>query len=236
MSGRDISTEWTAADIGDWLLAHRSERNIAGMARYGIETAAALGIPNAELRPLARKLGRNHERALELWSTGIREARLLACFTDVPQHVTVAQAQDWAEDFNSWEIVDHAADLFASSPLAERLIEAFVADEREFVRRAGFTMMAWAAVHWKTCPETVFADWLRHIETHAADQRNFVKKAVNWALRQIGKRSLPLHEKALALAHQLSASVDRTERWVGRDAVRELTSEKTIDRIRRKTR
>jgi 3-methyladenine DNA glycosylase AlkD len=236
MSDRHPYDDWTATDIGSWLADHRSDRNIAGMARYGIRTDTALGIPNAELRPLARKLGRNHERALALWASGVREARLLACFTEVPKAITLAQAREWAGDFNSWEIVDHAADLFANSPLADRLIEEFVADEREFVRRAGFAMMAWAAVHWKNRSDSDFDGWLEHIENHAADQRNFVRKAVNWALRQIGKRSLPLHDKALELTQRLAASDDRTERWVGRDAVRELTSRKTIERLNRKKR
>ncbi|MDA4844347.1 DNA alkylation repair protein [Hoeflea sp. E7-10] len=201
------------------------------MARFGIDTELALGIRNAELRPLARKIRRNHERALDLWQTGIREARLLACFSDEPTKVTVDQAWAWVAEFNSWEVVDHAAALFVEAELHDAIIEPFAADEREFVRRAGFATMAWGAVHLKKHPDSVMLAWLPLIERHAKDQRNFVKKAVNWALRQIGKRSLGLHEPALALAEKLAASDDRTERWIGKDAVKELTAPKTFDRL-----
>ncbi|WP_157015476.1 DNA alkylation repair protein [Mesorhizobium xinjiangense] len=216
------------------LRANASPENCAGMARYGIDTRGALGIPNSVLRPLARRLGRDHDRADLLWQSGIREARLLACFTDEPGRITTTQARRWAEDFNSWEIVDHAADLFVRAGLHTTLIAAFAQDEREYVRRAAFAMIAACAVHLKAAPDTTFLQWLDLIETHAGDGRNFVKKAVNWALRQIGKRSASLHAPALALAERLAASDEGTRRWIGRDAVRELTAEKTLARLARK--
>lgn len=219
-----------------WLEANRSPENLDGMGRFGIVTDTAFGIPNAQLRPLARKIKRRHDRALSLWDTGIREARILACFSDEPDKVTVEQAADWAAEFNSWEIVDHAASLFIEAGLHDALIGRFAADEREFVRRTGFAMMAWGAVHLKRKPDSLMVSWLPLIKDHATDERNFVKKAVNWALRQIGKRSLELHDPALQLARELAADTNKTARWIGKDAVRELTSQKTLDRLSSKKR
>ena len=136
--------------------------------------------------------------------------------------------------FDSWEIVDHGADLFCDAGLAVELVPVFAADEREFVRRTGFAMMAWAAVHLKKEPDATYLGWLPLIERHAGDGRNFVKKAVNWALRQIGKRSLSLHAPALELAERLAASSDKTARWIGKDAVKELTDAKTLERLAKK--
>lgn len=231
MTSSEPSPDWNAAAVVSWLEANRSPENIDGMSRFGIVTQTAYGIPNAQLRPLARKIKRQHERALFLWDTGIREARILACFTDEPGRVTVEQAIAWAAEFNSWEIVDHAANLFIEARLHDALIHRFVGDEREFVRRTGFAMMAWGAVHLKKQPDSLMTSWLPMIEKHATDERNFVKKAVNWALRQIGKRSEELHVPALELARKLAESNDKTARWIGKDAVRELTNRKTLDRL-----
>lgn len=220
-----------AAEIIAWLQPLGSARNREGMARYGIDTSAALSIPNAVLRPLARDLKRNHERAAELWRSGLREARLLALFTDEPAKVTADQARSWAADFRSWEIVDHAADLFVDAGLMQDMVPEFAADEREHVRRCAFAMLAWAAVHMKEAPDADFIAWLPLVEKHAKDGRNPVRKAVNWALRQIGKRSLACHGAALDLARRLASSTDRSARWIGKDAVRELEGEKTIARI-----
>lgn len=226
--------DWSAADAIAYLKTLASQHNVEGMARYGIETSNALGVSNAVVRPLAKKLKRNHERAAELWASGIREARVLALFSDEPKKVTADQARAMADEFNSWEIVDHSADLFCEAGLADELIPEFAADEREFVRRAAFAMMAWGSVHLKKRPDADIIAWLPLIEKHATDNRNFVKKAVNWALRQIGKRSMACHGPALALAEKLAACDNRTARWIGKDAVKELTSEKTLERLRRK--
>ncbi len=219
----------------DAVVAHlkslRTEENLAGMARYGIETTTALGISNAELRRIARRIKRDHARALTLWASGIREARLLAAFTAEPKKLTMDVARQWAGDFNSWEIVDGVADLFVEARLEKDLIPEFAADEREFVRRTAFTMVAVCAVHLKEEPDEAILVWLSLIETHAGDERNFVKKAVNWALRQIGKRNARCHGPALSLAETLAASTDRTARWIGKDAVRELTSSAVQQRL-----
>jgi 3-methyladenine DNA glycosylase AlkD len=222
------SPSWNAARVIAYLVAQRNEANIAGMARFGIVTDTALGISNTTLRGIGRKIKRNHGRALQLWGTGIREARLLAAFTAEPKSMTAETARAWAADFESWEIVDGVADLFADAGLYDPLIAEFAEDAREFVRRTAFSMMAWGAVHMKTEPDATVLAWLPLIERHAGDPRNFVRKAVNWALRQIGKRNAACYRPALALAEKLAASDDRTRRWIGKDAVRELTMPRII--------
>ncbi|WP_425418100.1 DNA alkylation repair protein [Oricola indica] len=234
MATPEPSPDWTAEQAIAHLRTLASQYNVDGMSRFGIETSNALGVSNAVLRPLARKLKRNHARALELWDSGIREARLLALFSDEPKKVTADRARAMAAEFASWEIVDHSADLFCDAGLVDELIPEFAADEREFVRRTAFAMMAWGSVHLKKRPYDDIIAWLPLIEAHSGDGRNFVKKAVNWALRQIGKRSVTCHTPALALAEKLAVSEDRTARWIGKDAVRELTAQKTLDRLAEK--
>ncbi|WP_214471114.1 DNA alkylation repair protein [Mesorhizobium sp. dw_380] len=223
--------DWAAQDIIAHLRSIGRAENRAGMARFGINTATALGVGNADLRPLARKLKRNHERSLALWDSGIREARLMAVFTGEPKKINVEECRRWAGDFDSWEVVDTASDLFVDTPFWRALIEEFAADERQFVRRTAFAMLAWAAVHLKKEPDATFLSYLPLIEAHAGDERNFVRKAVNWALRQIGKRSTGLHAPALALAQKLADSKDKTARWIGKDAVKELSHAKTLERL-----
>ncbi|MEI5679357.1 MULTISPECIES: DNA alkylation repair protein [unclassified Mesorhizobium] len=225
---------WTTQDIVAHLKSLGTEENRAGMARFGIDIETALGVGNSDLRPLARRIKRNHERALALWDSSYREARLLAGFTDEPSKITIEQCRRWAGDFNSWEIVDGISDLFVETPFWRQLIEEFSVDEREFVRRTAFSMLAWGAVHLKKEPDATFAAYLPLIEHHSTDSRNFVKKAVNWALRQIGKRSPKLHGHALALAKKLAASTDKTARWIGKDAVKELTDPNILERLHAK--
>ncbi|ASS57077.1 DNA alkylation repair protein [Rhizobium leguminosarum] len=216
------------------LIAHletlRSEENVAGMARFGIVTDRALGISNPDIRAAAGLAKKDHARAMQLWRSDIREARLLALYTAEPKRLTMEEARSWANDFNSWEIVDCAADLFVEAQLDE-LISDFAADEREFIRRTAFAMIAGAAVHLKKEPDATILAWLPLIEAHAGDPRNFVRKAVNWALRSIGKRNLTCHAPALTLAKALAESPDKTARWIGKDAVRELAGEKLLARL-----
>jgi 3-methyladenine DNA glycosylase AlkD len=224
------SPAWSAEQIVAHLRTLGSNENRVGMARFRIRTDKAFGVSNAVLRPLGRALKRDHDRALVLWATGFREARLLALFTDEPKKVLREQAECYAREFDSWEIVDHGADLFCDAGLLD-LVPVFAADEHEFVRRTAFAMMAWSAVHLKKQPDATYLDWLKLVEKHATDERTFVKKSVNWALRQIGKRSLTLHAPALALARKLSASDDRSASWIGKDAVKELTNPKQLERL-----
>lgn len=226
-----LSPESTAADIIAHLRTLGSEANRQGMQRYGIRVERALGVSHGVLRDIARTVGRNHERAFELWASGVTEARFIAALTADPKRFTAQDAWAWASEFDSWDIVDGVSDLFVDTATWKELISGFADDEREFVRRAAFAMIAWASVHRKKEPDATFAAWLPLIERHATDPRNFVRKSVNWALRSIGKRSLALHAPALALARRLADSGDKTARWNGKDAVRELTDPKQLERL-----
>ncbi|HWU60645.1 MAG TPA: DNA alkylation repair protein [Ensifer sp.] len=212
----------SAAEVLTHLQSLRNEANIAGMSRFGIVTDTALGISTDEMRRIARLIKKDHDRALALWQTNVREARLLASMTAEPKKLSLEEARRWAADFNSWEIVDTVSDLFVESGHWPVLIPEFAADEREFVRRTAFSMMAWAAVHLKKEPDAHILAFLPLIERTAFDPRNFVRKAVNWALRQIGKRNYACRGPAWAVAEELAASADRTERWVGKNALREF--------------
>jgi 3-methyladenine DNA glycosylase AlkD len=219
------------ADVLAWLAGMRNETNRAGMARFGINTQNAYGISIRDLRPLAKALGRDHELALELWQTGTHEARILASFIDEADKVGQEQIDAWVADFDSWDLCDQVVDLFIATPFADAKIRAWASAEPEFVKRAAFAMIARRAVRHKELPDETFLAYLDLIEAQSGDPRNYVKKAVNWALRQIGKRSAHLHPKALALAQQLAASNDKTRRWIGRDAARELTSDAVMTKL-----
>lgn len=215
------------------LKALGSEKNRAGMARYGINTGRAWGVSIAAMGPITKRHRRDHELATALWRTGWHEARIVAVLIDDPHRVTREQMDRWAADFDSWDLCDQACmKLFARTPYFEEKVRTWAEDEREFVRRAAFALIAGYTVYAKKAPDAVFLAFLPIIETHATDPRNYVKKAVNWALRQIGKRSLSLHGPALALAERLANSEDHTARWIGRDAVKELTDPVQMARIR----
>lgn len=208
-----------------------TEANRAGMARFGIETDRAFGVPLSVLRPLARSIGASPDLARELWDSGFHEARLLAILLTPPRHLAPELALEWLNDIGSWDLCDQLTNVLARRAGSNELVPALAADEREFVRRAAFALIAWRAVHAKTAPDSEFLSYLPLIRTAATDQRNFVWKAVHWALRQIGKRSLPLHSAALAVAEDLAVSNNRTARKVGNAAVRELSSEKVLSRL-----
>jgi 3-methyladenine DNA glycosylase AlkD len=214
------------------LKALGSEEGRAGMARFGINVEKAFGVSMAASRPLARQYRRQHELAAGLWASGIHEARILAALIDDPKLVTPKQMDSWAADFNSWDLCDQACmKLFARTPHVGDKVAKWAKDEREFVRRAAFATIAGYAVHAEKAADEEFLPFLAVIEKHATDSRNFVRKAVNWALRQIGKRSPGLHGPALTLAQKLAASDDKTARWIGKDAVKELTDSKQVARI-----
>ncbi|MEQ1408030.1 DNA alkylation repair protein [Neorhizobium sp. Rsf11] len=227
-----LSPDSPAEDIVAHLQTLRNEANIAGMSRFGIDTATALGITTPQMKAIVRQVKKDHARALKLWNTGLRDARMAAILTADPKTLTRAEADLWAGDFNSWEIVDTAADLFTKTPFWKELVAEFAEDEREFVRRTAFAMIAGAVVHNKNEPDKTFIAYLPLIEAHSADPRNFVKKAVNWALRNIGKRNRTCHTPALALSQKLAAAADKTARWIGKDAVRELSNEKILARLK----
>lgn len=214
-----------------------SEKNRVGMARYGINTGRAFGVSMSSLAPIAKRHRRDHALALALWKTGWHEARILAVLVDDPKSVTPAQMDHWVAEFDSWDLCDQACmKLFARTPFVTAKVQQWAEDEREFVRRAAFALIAGYTVHAKKAPDGIFLDFLPVIESHATDPRNFVKKAVNWALRQIGKHSLALHGAALALAERLATLDDPTARWIGRDAVKELSDPARIARLEAKSR
>lgn len=229
-----LSAASSARDIVAHLETLASPAGREGLARYGINAETSLGIRHSTLRDLAKVLKKDHERALALWESGTREARVIAAFTADPKKLTKDDARRWAAEFNSWDIVDSVSDLFVATPFWRELVEEFAEDEREFVRRTTFAMLAWSNVGRHKVQDDVLAGYLPLIERHATDPRNFVKKAVNWALRQMGKRSLPLNRQALNVAQRLAASPDRTARWVGRDAVKELSSDAVQARLARR--
>lgn len=229
-----LSPAASADDVMAYLRSVGSEENRAGMQRYGIKIERALGVSHGVQRDIAATIKRNHERAFALWDTGIMEAQFIASQTADPKRMTMDDARAWAASFDSWDIVDGVSDLFVDMDGWLALIDEFAADEREFVRRTAFAMICWGSVHRKKEPDATFAAYLPLIEHHASDPRNFVKKAINWALRTIGKRSMALHAPALALSEKLAASDDKTARWIGKDAVRELTDPKQLERLEKK--
>lgn len=227
----ELSPSSTAAEVIAHLRSLGSEENRHGMQRYGIRIDRALGISHGVQRDIARKIKRNHERAFELWESGITEAQFIASVTADPRRFTKADARRWAAEFDSWDIVDGVSDLFVETDHWRELIDDFAADDREFVRRTAFAMIAWSVVHRKKEPDETFLAFLPLIEAHARDERNFVKKGVNWALRSIGKRNAKLNAEALALSERLAATDDHTARWIGKDAIRDLTGPKTLARL-----
>ena len=209
-----------------------SEKNRAGMARFGIETSRAFGVPMPAIRACARAIVPDHGLAEELWQSGFHEARILASLVDRPQWVDREQMDRWTAEFTSWDVCDQVCgNLWDRTPFAREKIAHWASDEREFVRRAAFATMAWQAVHDKEIADRELLSGFQIIRDASTDPRNYVRKAVNWALRQLGKRSAALHEPALTLARELAASSDRTARWIGTDAVRELESRAVLERI-----
>jgi len=214
------------------LRRHADPENRTGMARFGIDTAKALGVSMPNIRRIANTIEKDHQLAADLWQSNIHEARILAGLVDHPKWVTREQMDQWALDFNSWDLCDQVCgNLFDKSPYAPEIINAWATRPEEFVKRAAFALIAWRAVHDKKAPNDDFLAWLPLIEKASDDPRNFVKKAVNWALRQIGKRSASLLSPALTAANKLADSQDKTARWIGLDAIKELDSEKVRKRL-----
>jgi 3-methyladenine DNA glycosylase AlkD len=207
------------------LHAHANPRNVEGMARYGISTRNTLGVSIPFLRRLARAHRRQHELALALWETDVHEARILASLVDDPRQVTAAQMEAWVKDLDSWDICDQLCNnLFTHTPRARAKALAWSRRKPEFIRRAGFVLMATLSVHDKAACDADFAPFLAAIRRGATDDRNFVRKAVNWALRQIGKRNPALRKQAIAVALDLEQLDSKSARWIAKDALRELRS------------
>ncbi len=219
----------------DELKALANPENVAGMARFGIETTKALGISMKTLEPIAKRIKKDHALALQLWQSGIHEARLLACMIDDPKQVTEAQMEAWVSDFDSWDICDQACSkVFDKTPYTYSKAVEWTVRDAEFVKRAGFVLMAMLAVHDKKAADQRFIDFLPIIEREAGDCRNFVKKAVNWALRQIGKRNLSLNALAIQTGEAIRDQDSKAAKWIAADALRELTSPAVKDKLKRR--
>ncbi|HTV21568.1 MAG TPA: DNA alkylation repair protein [Polyangiaceae bacterium] len=224
MTDRSLDAELRAAL--DWLEAHSSEKTRDGMARYGIVAQHALGVTVGDIRSLGKRIGENHALARELWRTGIYEARLLAAFVADPDALGSSEMDRWCRDFDNWAVCDTLCfHLFDRTPHAFGRIRAWATRREEFVKRAAFALLASVALHDRRTSDEPFAACLPLIEAAADDERNFVKKGVSWALRGVGARSRALHAACVELAERLAAA-GPAERWVGKDALRDLTRAK----------
>jgi 3-methyladenine DNA glycosylase AlkD len=198
-------------------------KNVEGMARYGISSHKTLGVPMPELRKIAKETGRNHKLALALWKTAYHEARILASLIDDPREVKPSQMDRWAKDFDSWDVCDQCcSNLFDKTPFARDMIFKWNSSEKEYVKRAAFSLIAVIAVHDKKADDGLFIKFFPLIKKASTDERNFVKKSVNWALRQIGKRNKTLNGKAIKLAEEILKIDNKTARWIASDALKEL--------------
>ncbi|HEV8593551.1 MAG TPA: DNA alkylation repair protein [Pyrinomonadaceae bacterium] len=213
--------------------------NVAGMERFGIVSKKAFGISAPVLKQLARQIKKQatdrHALAQELWKTGIYDARAVAFLIDDPKQVTRKQMDEWAKDFDNWATVDGTCSyLFCRTPFAYEKAVEWSDKKPEFIKRAGFSLMAYLAVHDKKAEDEKLAAFLPLIEKHSDDDRNFVKKAVNWALRQIGKRNLNLNKLAIETAERIRLQDTKPARWISADALRELMREKILERLKNK--
>jgi 3-methyladenine DNA glycosylase AlkD len=227
-----IEEEEQVREAVAWLKSHATRHTRDGMARYGLPSENAFGVSVSDIQKLGKLLGRNHELALALWKTGHYEARMLTAFVAEPERLTPAQMDRWCRDFDNWGICDTLCfHLFDRSPHAWKKVDEWSGRKGEFEKRTAFALLASLALHDKAAPDAPFVRSLRLIERGAEDDRNFVMKGVSWALRLIGRRNLALHAAALPVARRLAASKDAAPRWVGKDALRELTSPKVIARL-----
>ncbi|MDF1611907.1 DNA alkylation repair protein [Stygiobacter electus] len=223
----------TVAEIISYLKKNGSEYNRQGMKRYGINVENAFGISVIHLRKLAKQIGKDHNLAIKLWDTGCHEARHLASMIADPKLVTKSLMNKWVNDFNSWDICDGTcSNLIRKTPFAYEKIFDWCKNKKEFVRRTAFSLIAYLAVHDKKRNDDDFINLFEIIKKYSTDERNFVKKAVNWSLRQIGKRSKYLNQKAIELANEIKLLDSKSARWIANNALRELTDAKVLARIK----
>jgi 3-methyladenine DNA glycosylase AlkD len=202
-----------------------NEEAVKGMERFGINVKNTYGVPIPELRNIAKEVGRNHLLAQSLWSSGVHEARLLATIIEDPQIITEEQMEQWVKEIDSWDICDACCgNLFDKTPFAYRKAVEWSSRKEEYVKRAGFVLMAELAVHDKKASDEKFLEFLPLIKKESNDERNFVRKAVNWSLRQIGKRNLKLNEACVKTAKEIQKINSKSAKWIASDALIELTS------------
>jgi 3-methyladenine DNA glycosylase AlkD len=229
--GRQLEYE----DVMKKLSSLSDPKAVEGMARFGIKAEKNLGVSVSSIRKLAKEIGKDHTLALKLWNSKIRDARLLSATIDDPEKVTEAQLEKMVLDLNSWDICDHCcSDIFLASGFAHKKAIEWSAREEEFVKRSGFSLMARLAVRDKKADDELFESFLPIIKREAVDERNYVKKAVNWALRQIGKRNIRLNKLAVKTAKDIQKMDSKSARWIAADAFRELTGEKVQKRLKKK--
>ena len=227
---------WTCRQCLDELRRLGSRKNIEGMARFGIRAKITYGVSKPKMDTLAKCVGQSHALALELWSSGVHDARILAGMVDQARLVTAAQMDRWVRDFDNWDVCDGTCcHLFAHTPLAWSKAVQWSRRSHEFQKRAGFALMAYLAVHDKHAADHKFVKLLPIIRREASDDRNFVRKAINWALRQIGKRNLKLNRTAIREGQRIRKIDSRSARWIAADALRELRSQAVQRRLRQKT-
>jgi 3-methyladenine DNA glycosylase AlkD len=208
-------------------------KTVEGMARFGINPNNAYGVSIPTLRKIAKEVGTDHTLARQLWQSGIHEARILASMIDDPEQVKEEQIENWVNDFDSWDICDQCcSNLFWKTNFAYQKAVEWSRRNKEFIKRAGFVLMAELVIHDKKAKDTEFMKFLPMIKREATDNRNFVKKAVNWALRQIGKRNKTLNKAAIQTAQQIQDMDSKTAKWIASDTLRELTSQAIQRRLR----
>jgi 3-methyladenine DNA glycosylase AlkD len=220
-------------DILMQLKAKARPDQLEGMARYGMAVEQRLGVAVPDMRKIAKEIGKDHQLALELWQTGIPEAMMVASMVDVPGEVNEEQMETWVQDFNSWDVCDQVCmNLFEKTPMAWKKILDWSRRDEEFVKRAAFALLACLAWHNKHAPDEAFIRLIPVIKEGAADGRNFVKKAVNWALRSIGKRNMNLHQVAMQAAQEIQKMDSKSARWIASDAIRDLSSDAVQKKLR----
>jgi 3-methyladenine DNA glycosylase AlkD len=232
---RKHSDAWTVRRAVAELQRHGEKRNVEGMARFGIRSKDIYGVSKPKLDQIVRNIGKNHELGLALWKSGNHDARLLGMLICEPRRVTSAQMERWVRDFDNWDVCDGTCcHLFVDAAPAWEKAFGWSARKKEFEKRAGFALVAYLAIHDKAAADAPFRKFLKAIEREAWDERNFVRKAVNWALRNIGKRNLRLNRDAIAAAERIRRAGTPAGRWIAADALRELKSDAVRKRLLRK--
>ncbi len=225
----------TLDEVLDKLNEKAKSDQLEGMARFGIVGDQRMGVSVPDMRRIAKDIGKNHQLALKLWDTGIPEAMIVAGMVAEPDKLTEEQMEDWVVDINSWDICDQVCmNLFEKSPYVEQKIFEWSAREEEFVKRTAYALIACLAWHDKDASDQAFTKYFPVIKNGSTDDRNFVKKAVNWALRNIGKRNIELNQAAIQVAREIQAVDSKSARWIASNAIRELESDKVQERLRKK--
>jgi len=228
--------QWNCARVLRELRALGEQRNVDGMARFGIRAKVVYGVAKPKMDELAHRIGKDHDLSLELWATGVHDARILAGMIDEPSRVTAAQMERWVRHFDNWDVCDGTCcHLFVfAAPAWAKAVE-WSRRKKEFEKRAGFALMAYLAYRDKSAPDAKYRRLFPIIQREAHDERNFVKKAVNWALRNVGKRNKRLNGEAIRAAERIRRQDSSAARWIAADALRELKSEAVQRRLQRKT-